>query len=43
VQYISQSYEGETLTFMSRTSEPGINEIGAIKKDGKAAFLAKIM
>ena len=37
-----QSYEGETLTFMSRRSECGAYEIGAIKKDGKAAFLAKI-
>ena len=42
VQYISQSYEGETLTFMSRRTESGAYEIGAIKKDGKAAFLAKI-
>ena len=42
VQYISQSYEGETLTFMCRSLPDGGREIGAIKKDGKAAFLARI-
>lgn len=43
VQYLSQSYEGETLTFRCRRTDSGAYEIGAIKKDGKAAFLAKIV
>ena len=42
VQYIMQSYEGETLTFMCRTAPDGSREIGAMKKDGKAAFLARL-
>lgn len=41
VQYISQSYEGETLTFMKRTSEDGSIGIGAIR-EGKAAFIARL-
>ena len=42
VQYLSQSYEGETLTFMRRDDAGGLQEIGALKEDGKAAFLAKL-
>ena len=42
VQYIMQRYEGETLTFMCRTAPDGSREIGAMKKDGKAAFLARL-
>ena len=41
VQYITQSYEGETLTFRRRYDDNGGTVIGAIKKDGKAAFLAR--
>lgn len=42
VQYILQSYEGETLTFRCRTGPDGAREIGAMKNDGKAAFLARL-
>ncbi len=42
VQYISQSYEGDTLTFMKRAAGDGVLEIGAIREDGKAAFLARL-
>ena len=42
VQYISQSYEGETLIFMKRDAADGSAEIGALKEDGKAAFLARL-
>lgn len=41
VQYISQTYEGETLRFLKRHTEAGI-ELGAFNKDDKAVFLAKI-
>lgn len=43
VQYITQSYEGEVLTFRCRRSDDGSFEIGAVKKDGKAAFLARLL
>ena len=43
VQYITQSYEGETLTFRRRYDDNGGTVIGAIKKDGKAAFLARLI
>ena len=39
VQYISQTYEGETLTFRVR----GGYEIGAFSSEGKAMFLARII
>ena len=42
VQYISQSYEGESLSFMCRDTGDGVLEIGAVKKDGKAAFIARL-
>lgn len=42
VQYISQSYEGESLSFMCRNADDGALEIGAVKKDGKAAFIARL-
>lgn len=43
VNFIVQSYEGETLTFCKRQMDDGSLEIGAIKEDGRAAFLAKII
>ena len=42
VQYISQSYEGEALDFRIRIMPDGTREIGAVKKDGKAAFIARL-
>lgn len=42
VQYITQSYEGETLVFRCRSTETGALEIGAVKEDGKPAFLARL-
>ena len=42
VQYISQSYEGEALDFRIRLMPDGTREIGAVKKDGKAAFIARL-
>jgi len=41
VQYISQTYEGGTLTFRKRPSDGGF-DIGAFNDDGKAMFLARI-
>ena len=39
VNFISQTYEGETLTFKSRRTENGL-EIGALNSDGKTVFIA---
>ena len=41
VNFISQTYEGETLTFMRRLSDTGM-EIGAVNATGKAVFTAVI-
>ena len=41
VQYISQTYEGETLTFRKRDTDGGF-EAGAFSSEGKAMFLARI-
>lgn len=43
VQYISQSYEGDVLRFMKRKSSDGSLDVGALKEDGKPAFLARIV
>ncbi len=42
VQYISQTYEGETLTFRMRPAEEGF-DIGAFSSEGKAMFLARVI
>ena len=39
--YISQTYEGETLTFKYRRSEGGF-ELGAINEKGKTVFVAAL-
>lgn len=42
VQYISQTYEGETLTFRKRDTDNGFEAAG-MNSDGKAVFLAKLV
>ena len=42
LNYISQSYEGNTLRFVTRQAEDGL-EVGAIGPEGKAVFAAKII
>ena len=39
VNFISQTYEGETLRFKSRRTDAGL-EIGAVNKDDKTVFVA---
>lgn len=41
LNFISQSYEGDTLRFLRRKTEEGI-DIGAINPEGKVAFIARI-
>lgn len=41
VNYISQTYEGETIEFRVRGTENG-PEIGAVNTEGKAVFIAKL-
>ena len=41
VQYISQTYEGEQLTFRKRDTGDGI-EAGAVSSEGKTVFTARI-
>ena len=41
VQYISQTYEGETLTFRRRPKEGGM-DIGALNEEGKTMFMAGV-
>lgn len=42
VNFISQTYEGETLRFVMRSTEDGY-EIGALNSEGKAAFVASLI
>ena len=41
VNYISQTYEGETIEFRMRDTENGY-EIGAVNSEGKAVFAARL-
>ena len=42
VNFISQSFEGETLRFVMRESEDSAKEIGAINTEGKVVFTCMI-
>ena len=42
VQFVSQSYEGSTITFRCREADNGSLEIGALNEEGKAVFLARL-
>ena len=42
VQYISQSYEGETLRFLKRDSGDGVMDIGAVRDSDRAVFIARL-
>ncbi len=42
VQFVSQSYEGSTLSFRCREADEGALEIGALNEEGKAVFLARL-
>ncbi len=41
MNYILQTYEGESLTFMRKMTDKGM-EVGAVNKDGKIAYIALI-
>ena len=41
LNFIHQTYEGETLTYKSRKTDDGI-EVGAINSEGKPVFLSVI-
>lgn len=43
MQFLHQSYEGETLRFVKRSSNSGTAEIGALNSEGKAVFTAALI
>ena len=43
LNFISQTYEGETLRFVKRIADDGRLEIGALSEGGKAVFIATVI